>query len=321
MNGQHPSQVKFVLVDAKKVEFDIYRHIENHFLAKLAGEEAILIGERQVLHTLNALCIEMDNRYELLKEAGVRNIQEYNDKFCKRQLNPRKGNQFLPFIVLVIDDLGTMSYGILELYKPLERLVLNGYRVGMLNVICTSQFVGEMASLLSRIIGQKVIFRLHNREDYRRFLDTVKVDRFLQKGGFLYNAEGRVHKGRTSAFSFDSMKKIVDAIAGQRGYPQAFLMPEYVDEKELEGKSFDSSEKDPLFEDAAKLIVQNQIGSTSLLQRRMKLGYNRVGRLMDQLEAAGVVGPNLGSKAREVLIPNGYQGGFIIQLKVQRDWM
>ena len=302
---KHPSQMKFVLIDPKKVELSIYRQIEKHFLAKLPGEEdAIITDTKKVVHTLNALCIEMDNRYDLLKEAGARNIKEYNEKFIKRKLNPQKGHQFLPFIVLVIDEFADliMTAG-KEVEMPIARLAQLARAIGIHLIIATQRpSVNIITGTIKANFPARIAFKVSSKIDSRTILDAGGAEQLIGKGDMLISHNGEVTRLQCAFVDTPEVEKIVDFIGDQRGYPQAFLLPEYIDEKELEGKDFDMSDRDSLFEDAARLIVQNQIGSTSLLQRRMKLGYNRAGRLMDQLEAAGVVGPNQGSKARDVLI-------------------
>src|SRR6188472_3356451 len=302
---KHPSQLKFVLIDPKKVELSLYRVIENHFLAKLPGEEeAIITDTKKVVHTLNALCIEMDNRYDLLKEAGARNIKEYNEKFIARKLSPEKGHQFLPFIVLVIDEFADliMTAG-KEIEMPIARLAQLARAVGVHLIIATQRpSVNIITGTIKANFPARIAFKVSSKIDSRTILDTGGAEQLIGKGDMLISYNGEVTRLQCAFVDTPEVENVTDFIGGQRGYTQAFLLPEYVDEKDLEGKDFDASDKDPLFEDAAKLIVQNQVGSTSLLQRRMKLGYNRAGRLMDQLEAAGVVGANQGSKAREVLI-------------------
>lgn len=302
---KHPSQLKFVLVDPKKVELSIYRHIEKHFLAKLPGEEdAIITDTKKVINTLNALCIEMDNRYDLLKEAGARNIKEYNEKFTKRRLNPQKGHQYLPFIVLVIDEFADliMTAG-KEIEMPIARLAQLARAVGIHLIIATQRpSVNIITGTIKANFPARIAFKVSSKIDSRTILDAGGAEQLIGKGDMLVSYNGEIVRLQCAFVDTPEVERIVEFISDQRGYPEAFMLPEYMDEKELEGKEFDAADKDPLFEDAAKLIVQNQIGSTSLLQRRMKLGYNRAGRLMDQLEAAGVVGPNQGSKAREVLI-------------------
>ena len=302
---KHPSQLKFVLIDPKKVELSLYRAIEKHFLAKLPGEEdAIITDTKKVVHTLNALCIEMDNRYDLLKEAGARNIKEYNEKFTNRKLNPQKGHQYLPFIVLVIDEFADliMTAG-KEIEMPIARLAQLARAVGIHLIIATQRpSVNIITGTIKANFPSRIAFKVSSKIDSRTILDAGGADQLIGKGDMLISHHGEVTRLQCVFVDTPEVENIVEFIGKQRGYPQAFLLPEYIDEKELEGKDFDLSDRDSLFEDAARLIVQNQIGSTSLLQRRMKLGYNRAGRLMDQLEAAGVVGPNQGSKARDVLI-------------------
>jgi len=302
---KHPSQLKFVLVDPKKVELSIYRHIEKHFLAKLPGEEdAIITDTKKVINTLNALCIEMDNRYDLLKEAGARNIKEYNDKFIKRRLNPQKGHQFLPFIVLVIDEFADliMTAG-KEVEMPIARLAQLARAVGIHLIIATQRpSVNIITGTIKANFPARIAFKVSSKIDSRTILDAGGAEQLIGKGDMLISYNGDITRLQCAFVDTPEVERVVEYISDQRGYPQAFMLPEYVDEKDLEGKEFDAADRDPLFEEAARLIVQNQVGSTSLLQRRMKLGYNRAGRLMDQLEAAGVVGANQGSKAREVLI-------------------
>jgi S-DNA-T family DNA segregation ATPase FtsK/SpoIIIE len=302
---KHPSQLKLVLIDPKKVELSIYRHIEKHFLAKLPGEEdAIITDTKKVVYTLNALCIEMDNRYDLLKEAGARNIREYNEKFIKRRLNPQKGHQYLPFIVLVIDEFADliMTAG-KEIEMPIARLAQLARAVGIHLIIATQRpSVNIITGTIKANFPSRIAFKVSSKIDSRTILDTGGAEQLIGKGDMLISHNGELTRLQCAFVDTPEVEEVVQFVGDQRGYPQAFLLPEYVDEKDMEGKDFDLADRDSLFEDAARLIVQNQIGSTSLLQRRMKLGYNRAGRLMDQLEAAGIVGPNQGSKARDVLI-------------------
>ena len=302
---KHPSQLKFVLVDPKKVELSIYKAIEKHFLAKLPGEEdAIITDTKKVVHTLNALCIEMDNRYDLLKEAGCRNIREYNEKFVARKLNPEKGHQFLPFIVLVVDEFADliMTAG-KEIELPIARLAQLARAVGIHLIIATQRpSVNIITGTIKANFPARIAFKVSSKIDSRTILDAGGAEQLIGKGDMLISYNGELVRLQCAFVDTPEVDKIVDFIGEQRGYPQAFLLPEYIDEKELEAKGADLTDRDSLFEDAARLIVASQIGSTSLLQRRMKLGYNRAGRLMDQLEAAGVVGMNQGSKARDVLI-------------------
>ncbi|MCB9056546.1 MAG: DNA translocase FtsK [Chitinophagales bacterium] len=302
---KHPSQLKLVLIDPKKVELSIYRHIEKHFLAKLPGEEdAIITDTKKVVYTLNALCIEMDNRYDLLKEAGARNIKEYNEKFIKRRLSPNKGHQFLPFIVLVIDEFADliMTAG-KEIEMPIARLAQLARAVGIHLIIATQRpSVNIITGTIKANFPSRIAFKVSSKIDSRTILDTGGAEQLIGKGDMLISHHGDITRLQCAFVDTPEVENVVEFIGDQRGYPQAFLLPEYVDEKEMDSNDFDLANRDSLFEDAARLIVQNQIGSTSLLQRRMKLGYNRAGRLMDQLEAAGIVGPNQGSKARDVLI-------------------
>lgn len=302
---KHPSQLKFVLVDPKKVELSIYKAIEKHFLAKLPGEEdAIITDTKKVVHTLNALCIEMDNRYDLLKEAGCRNIREYNEKFVARKLNPEKGHQFLPFIVLVVDEFADliMTAG-KEIEMPIARLAQLARAVGIHLIIATQRpSVNIITGTIKANFPARIAFKVSSKIDSRTILDAGGAEQLIGKGDMLISYNGELVRLQCAFVDTPEVDKIVDFIGEQRGYPQAFMLPEYIDEKELEAKGGDLTDRDSLFEDAARLIVASQVGSTSLLQRRMKLGYNRAGRLMDQLEAAGVVGSNQGSKARDVLI-------------------
>jgi S-DNA-T family DNA segregation ATPase FtsK/SpoIIIE len=302
---KHPSQLKLVLVDPKKVELSIYRTIEKHFLAKLPGEEeAIITDTKKVIHTLNALCIEMDNRYDLLKEANARNIKEYNEKFIKRRLNPQKGHQFLPFIVLVVDEFADliMTAG-KEVEMPIARLAQLARAVGIHLIIATQRpSVNIITGTIKANFPARVAFKVSSKIDSRTILDAGGADQLIGKGDMLISYNGEITRLQCAFVDTPEVEEITDFIGKQRGYPEAYKLPEYVDEKELEAKGFDLEDRDPLFEEAARLIVANQLGSTSLIQRKMKLGYNRAGRLMDQLEAAGVVGPGQGSKPRDVLI-------------------
>jgi DNA segregation ATPase FtsK/SpoIIIE, S-DNA-T family len=302
---KHPSQIKLVLVDPKKVELSLYRHIETHFLAKLPGEEeAIITDTKKVIHTLNALCIEMDNRYDLLKEAGARNIREYNEKFVKRKLNPQKGHQFLPFIVLVVDEFADliMTAG-KEVEMPIARLAQLARAVGIHLIIATQRpSVNIITGTIKANFPVRIAFKVSSKIDSRTILDAGGAEQLIGKGDMLISYNGEITRLQCAFVDTPEVDAVCDFIGTQEGYPQAFLLPEYVDEKQFEGKELDLDDRDTLFEGAARMIVASQMGSTSLLQRRMKLGYNRAGRLMDQLEAAGIVGPSQGSKTRDVLI-------------------
>jgi S-DNA-T family DNA segregation ATPase FtsK/SpoIIIE len=302
---KHPSQMKLVLVDPKKVELSLYRIIERHFLAKLPGEdESIITDTKKVVHTLNALCIEMDNRYDLLKEAGVRNIKEYNEKFTRRKLSPQKGHQYLPFIVLVVDEFADliMTAG-KEIEMPIARLAQLARAVGIHLIIATQRpSVNIITGTIKANFPSRVAFKVSSKIDSRTILDAGGAEQLIGKGDMLISHNGELIRLQCAFVDTPEVERVAEFIGAQRGYPDAFLLPEYVDEKEMEAKDFDLSDRDKLFDEAARLIVQNQSGSTSLIQRRMKLGYNRAGRLMDQLEGAGIVGPNQGSKPREVLV-------------------
>jgi S-DNA-T family DNA segregation ATPase FtsK/SpoIIIE len=304
---KHPAQLKLVLVDPKKVELSLYRIIEKHFLAKLPGEEeAIITDTKKVVHTLNALCTLMDIRYDLLKEAGCRNIKEYNEKFIKRKLNPQKGHEYLPFIVLVIDEFADliMTAG-KEVEMPIARLAQLARAVGIHLIIATQRpSVNIITGTIKANFPARIAFKVSSKIDSRTILDAGGAEQLIGKGDMLISYNGEITRLQCAFVDTPEVERVCEFIEAQQGYPDAYKLPEYVDEKEAEGKDFDMADKDPLFEEAARLIVQNQMGSTSLIQRRMKLGYNRAGRLMDQLEQAGIVGPNLGSKARDVLIKN-----------------
>ena len=301
---KHPSQLKFVLVDPKKVELSLYRVIEKHFLAKLPGEEdAIITDTKKVISTLNALCIEMDNRYDLLKEAGCRNIKEYNEKFTARKLNPEKGHQYLPFIVLVVDEFADliMTAG-KEVEMPIARLAQLARAVGIHLIIATQRpSVNIITGTIKANFPARIAFKVSSKIDSRTILDAGGAEQLIGKGDMLVSYNGEITRLQCAFVDTPEVDRVCNFIAEQKGYPQAFLLPEYTDEKDTDASGFDAGDRDPLFEDAAKLIVNAQMGSTSLIQRRMKLGYNRAGRLMDQLESAGIVGPSQGSKPREVL--------------------
>ncbi len=302
---KHPSQLKLVLIDPKKVELSIYKTIEKHFLAKLPGEEdAIITDTKKVIHTLNALCTLMDIRYDLLKEAGTRNIKEYNQKFAARKLNPEKGHEFLPFIVLVIDEFADliMTAG-KEVEMPIARLAQLARAVGIHLIIATQRpSVNIITGTIKANFPVRVAFKVSSKIDSRTILDTGGAEQLIGKGDMLISYNGELTRLQCAFVDTPEVDKVTEFIGAQQGYAEAFKLPEYVDEKEFENKAFDAADRDPLFEEAARLIVSSQSGSTSLLQRRMKLGYNRAGRLMDQLEAAGIVGPNQGSKVRDVLV-------------------
>ncbi len=302
---KHPSQLKFVMVDPKKVELSLFSAIEKHFLAKLPGEEdAIITDTRKVVNTLNAMCIEMDTRYELLKNAQVRNIKEYNAKFVKRKLNPKEGHQFLPYIVLVIDEFADliMTAG-KEVEMPIARIAQLARAVGIHCVIATQRpSVNIITGTIKANFPARVAFKVASKVDSRTILDNSGAEQLVGRGDMLLAIGSDMIRLQCPFVDTPEVDKVVDFIADQQGYPEAFLLPEFVDEQAQKEKSdILDGERDPLFADAARIIVQHQQGSTSLIQRRLKLGYNRAGRLMDQLAAAGIVGPSQGSKPREVL--------------------
>lgn len=301
---KHPSQLKFVMVDPKKVELSVYRLIENHFLAKLPNEEeSIITDTKKVIYTLNALCIEMDNRYELLKEAGARNIKEYNEKFIKRRLNPLRGHKYLPFIVLVIDEFADliMTAG-KEVEMPIARLAQLARAVGIHLIIATQRpSVNVITGTIKANFPGRIAFKVSAKVDSRTILDTGGAEQLVGRGDMLVSHGSELLRLQCAFVDTPEVEKIVDFIGHQRGYPTPFELPEYEGEEEGENKSVDLSSRDKLFEECARIVVQTQSGSTSMLQRRFNLGYNRAGRIMDQLEAAGIVGPASGSKPREVL--------------------
>lgn len=307
----HPSQLKFVLVDPKKVELSLFKKIERHFLAKLPGEEeAIITDTKKVINTLNSLCIEMDQRYDLLKDAQVRNLKEYNHKFINRKLNPENGHRYLPFIVLIVDEFADlmMTAG-KEVETPIARLAQLARAVGIHLVIATQRpSVNIITGTIKANFPARLAFRVLSKIDSRTILDTGGADQLIGRGDMLLALGSDLIRLQCAFVDTPEVDRVSDFIGAQRGYSSAWLLPEYVDENGEGGsvKDFDLNDRDPLFEDAAKLIVLHQQGSTSLIQRKLKLGYNRAGRIIDQLEAAGVVGPFEGSKAREVLIPDEY---------------
>ncbi len=302
---KHPSQLKFVLVDPKKVELSIYRTIEKHFLAKLPNEEeAIITDTKKVIYTLNALCIEMDNRYELLKEAGARNIKEYNDKFIARRLNPERGHKFLPFIVLVVDEFADliMTAG-KEVEMPIARLAQLARAVGIHLIIATQRpSVNVITGTIKANFPGRVAFKVSAKVDSRTILDAGGAEQLVGRGDMLVSHGSELLRVQCAFVDTPEVERVADFIGKQRGYPTAFELPEYEGEdSDSEKAVVDLQNKDKLFDDCARVVVQTQSGSTSMLQRRFNLGYNRAGRIMDQLEAASIVGPAVGSKPREVL--------------------
>ena len=302
---RHPSQLKFVLVDPKKVEMSLYSKLERHYLAKLPNsEEAIITDTRKVVHTLNSLCIEMENRYEILKDAGARNLKEYNAKFVARKLNPKEGHRFLPYIVLVIDELADlmMTAG-KEVETPIARLAQLARAIGIHLVVATQRpSVNVITGVIKANFPARLSFRVTSKVDSRTILDTGGADQLVGQGDMLLSSGSDIIRLQCPFVDTPEIEVVCDFIGSQRGYDSAYLLPEYEGDDESGANNVDLSDRDSLFEEAAKVIVMHQQGSTSLIQRKLKLGYNRAGRLIDQLEAAGVVGPFEGSKAREVLI-------------------
>lgn len=303
---KHPAEVKFVLVDPKKVELTLFNKIERHYLAKLPDtEDAIITDNNKVINTLNSLCVEMDNRYSLLKDAMVRNIKEYNEKFKARKLNPENGHQFLPYIVLVVDEFADliMTAG-KEVETPIARLAQLARAIGIHLIIATQRpSVNVITGIIKANFPARIAFRVTSKIDSRTILDTQGADQLIGRGDLLYSNGNDIVRVQCAFVDTPEVERITEFIGGQKAYPNAYLLPEFVGEGG-EGISLDIdiSERDPLFREAAEVIVTAQQGSASLLQRKLKLGYNRAGRLIDQLEAAGIVGPFEGSKARSVNI-------------------
>lgn len=303
---KHPSQLKLVLVDPKKVELTLFNKIERHFLAKLPNsDEAIITDTKKVIYTLNSLCIEMDNRYDLLKDAGCRNLKEYNSKFVARKLNPENGHKFMPYIVLVIDELADlmMTAG-KEIEAPIARLAQLARAIGIHLVVATQRpSVNVITGIIKANFPARLSFRVTSKIDSRTILDAGGAEQLIGMGDMLLSMGSDVIRLQCAFLDTPEVDAVCDWIGEQRGYSDAYLLPEFVGEEGDSGiGEVDLDDRDPLFDDAARLIVRHQQGSTSLIQRKLKLGYNRSGRIIDQLEAAGIVGPFEGSKAREVLI-------------------
>lgn len=307
---KHPSQIKFILVDPKKVELSLFSKIERHFLAKLPdSEEAIITDTRLVVRTLNSLCIEMDNRYELLKDAQVRNLKEYNAKFISRKLNPNHGHRYLPYLILVVDEFADliMTAG-KEIENPLTRLAQLARAIGIHLIIATQRpSVNIITGTIKANFPARIAFRVISKIDSRTILDTGGADQLIGRGDMLLSTGSDVIRLQCAFLDTAEVEKVTDFIGSQRAYASALLLPEFADEQDTNGHpDFDPNDRDELFEEAAKIIVQTQQGSTSLLQRKLKLGYNRAGRIIDQLEAVGIVGSFEGSKAREVKVANEF---------------
>jgi S-DNA-T family DNA segregation ATPase FtsK/SpoIIIE len=306
---KHPAEVKFILVDPKKVELTLYNKIERHFLAKLPdSEEAIITDNTKVINTLNSLCIEMDNRYELLKSAMVRNIKEYNTKFKTRKLNPNDGHKFLPYIVLVIDEFADliMTAG-KEVETPIARLAQLARAIGIHLIIATQRpSVNVITGIIKANFPARIAFRVTSKIDSRTILDAQGADQLIGRGDMLFTQGNDVTRIQCAFVDTPEVAKITEYIGSQRAYPHAHELPEYVGEDSGTSIDYDIQDRDAMFREAAEVIVTAQQGSASLIQRKLKLGYNRAGRIIDQLEAAGIVGPFEGSKARQVLVSDMY---------------
>lgn len=304
---KHPAQVKFVLVDPKKVELTLFNKIERHFLAKLPDtEEAIITDTKKVINTLNSLCIEMDQRYDLLQKAQCRNIVEYNKKFIARKLNPNDDHRYLPYIVLVIDEFADliMTAG-KEVETPIARLAQLARAIGIHLIVATQRpSVNVITGIIKANFPARIAFRVTSKIDSRTILDAGGADQLIGRGDMLIALGSELTRIQCAFIDTPEVEKVTDFIGNQRAYPEAFMLPEYVGDSEGGNPNADLDDKDVMFEDAARVIVMHQSGSTSLIQRKLKLGYNRAGRIIDQLEAAGIVGPFEGSKARQVLIPD-----------------
>ena len=302
---KHPAQVKFVLVDPKKIELSIYNKIERHYLAKLPeSEDAIIIDNDKVINTLNSLCMEMDNRYELLKDAMTRNIKEYNTKFISRKLNPENGHTFLPYIVLVIDEFADliMTAG-KEVETPLARLAQLSRAVGIHLIIATQRpSVNVITGLIKANFPARIAFRVTSKIDSRTILDTGGAEQLIGRGDLLYSQSNDLTRIQCGFIDTPEVEKLSEFIGSQMGYPTAYELPEYSKDDSQLSSDISIEDRDSMFNEAARVIVSNQQGSASLLQRKLKLGYNRAGRLIDQMEDAGIVGPFEGSKPRQVLI-------------------
>ncbi|NRB60318.1 MAG: DNA translocase FtsK [Winogradskyella sp.] len=304
---KHPAEVKFVLVDPKKVELTLFNKIERHYLAKLPdSEEAIITDNTKVINTLNSLCIEMDNRYEMLKNAFCRNISEYNAKFKARKLNPNDGHAFLPYIVLVVDEFADliMTAG-KEVETPIARLAQLARAIGIHLIIATQRpSVNVITGIIKANFPARIAFRVTSKIDSRTILDGAGADQLIGRGDMLYTQGNDLIRIQCAFVDTPEVEKITEFIGSQKAYPDAHLLPEYVGSDDGTNLDIDIADRDKLFREAAEIIVTAQQGSASLLQRKLKLGYNRAGRIIDQLEAAGIVGPFEGSKARQVLVPD-----------------
>jgi DNA segregation ATPase FtsK/SpoIIIE, S-DNA-T family len=302
---KHPAEVKFVLIDPKRVELPLYAKIERHYLAKLPGDEdAIITDTQKVINTLNSLCIEMDNRLELMKIAGARNVKEYNDKFINRRLNPEKGHKYMPYIVLIIDEFADliMTAG-REIEGPIGRLAQLARAIGIHLIISTQRpSTNIITGFIKANFPVRIAFRVFSSVDSRTILDATGADRLVGRGDMLVSTGSEPVRVQCAFIDTPEIEELTDYIGSQQGYPDAMMLPEYIDDNEAGPSEIDLRKRDSMFDEAARMVVQHQQGSTSLIQRKLSIGYNRAGRIIDQLEAAGIVGPFEGSKARDVMI-------------------
>ena len=302
---KHPAELKFVLIDPKMVEFSLYSKLERHFLAKLPEEEdAIITDPNKVVATLNSLCVEMDNRYSLLKDANVRSIKEYINKFTNHRLNPEKGHRYLPYIVVIVDEFADliMTAG-KEVETPIARIAQKARAVGMHMIIATQRpSTNVITGIIKANFPGRVAFRVSQMVDSRTILDRTGANQLIGKGDLLFSRDGEMDRVQCAFISTDEVEAICDSIDEQIGYEEAYMLPEYIPEAAEGGGIGNITDRDPLFEDAARSIINSQTASTSSLQRAYKIGYNRAGRIMDQMEAAGIVGPAQGGKPRQVLV-------------------
>jgi len=307
---KHPSQLKFVLVDPKMVELSIYSQIEKHYLAKLPGEESCIITDvKKVVPAMNSLCIEMDKRYALLTKARVRNIIEYNKKFISRKLNPNNGHKYMPYIVVIIDEFADIivQEG-KQVEAPISRLAAKARAIGIHLIVATQRpSTDVITGVIKANFPTRIAFKVTNGHDSKTILDSTGANQLIGRGDMLISETGKINRVQCAFIDTPEVELLVDHINAQQGYPAPYELPEpEVAESGGSGGTLNANEKDDLFEEAARLVVRHQQGSTSLIQRKMSIGYNRAGRIIDQLEAAGIVGQYEGSKARQVLYPDEY---------------
>ena len=302
---KHPAELKFVLIDPKMVEFSLYSKLERHYLAKLPDEDdAIITDPSKVVTTLNSLCIEMDNRYNLLKDAEVRSISEYNAKFTSRRLNPEKGHRFLPYIVMIVDEFADliMTAG-KEIETPIARIAQKARAVGMHMIIATQRpSTDVITGMIKANFPGRIAFRVSQMVDSKTILDRTGANQLIGRGDMLFSHNGEIQRVQCAFIDTPEVEAICNHIDDQIGYDHAYYLPEYIPESSESISSGNITDRDPLFEEAARFIINSQTASTSSLQRRYSIGYNRAGKIMDQMADAGIVGPSLGGKPRQVLI-------------------